>query len=99
MTAAKRRTEKKVANVATEAEVVEYIRQEFDKRKSAARERGDKKAFSLRDFADEIGVTPAYLSDIIMKEPPRREPGPKVLDYFGIGKTTRRVVEYVFFRK
>lgn len=51
---------------------------------------------SLRTFAEEIGVTPAYISDIYNG---RRHPGAKVLDYFGIGKTRKTVVEYVFFRK
>jgi transcriptional regulator with XRE-family HTH domain len=51
---------------------------------------------SLRTFANEIGVTPAYLSDIYNG---RRSPGPAVLQFFNIGKTRRVIVEYVFFKK
>jgi transcriptional regulator with XRE-family HTH domain len=50
---------------------------------------------SLRDFAGEIGVTPAYISDIYNG---RRSPGAKILKYFKGGKTRRTIVEYVFFK-
>ena len=39
---------------------------------------------SQRAFAKSIGVSPAYLSDVLKG---RREPGPKILDALGI---TRR---------
>lgn len=51
---------------------------------------------SLRSFAGVIGVSPAYLSDIYKG---KRRPGAKVLGYFGIGKTRRTIVQYLFFRK
>ena len=54
---------------------------------------GDK---SLRTYASELGITPAYLSDIYHG---RRSPGKTVLDHFGIKKTRRTVVEFTFERK
>jgi transcriptional regulator with XRE-family HTH domain len=48
---------------------------------------------TLRDWADEIGVTASYISDIYHG---RRSPGAKVLKYFGIGKTRRVSIEYRF---
>jgi hypothetical protein len=51
---------------------------------------------SLRVFAAKMGVSAAYISDIYRG---RRHPGAKVLDYFGIGKTSQIVVEYAFFMK
>jgi len=67
----------------TEEEVIQLMKAE----------QGDS---SLRDFAKEIGVTPAYISDIYHG---RRSPGEKVLQYFNIGKSRRVIVEYVFYRK
>jgi len=72
-----------VANTLTEAEVLNIMKAEQG-------------AQSLREFAATIGVTPAYISDIYNG---RRHPGAKVLDHFGIGKTSQIIVEYVFFRK
>jgi transcriptional regulator with XRE-family HTH domain len=43
---------------------------------------------SLRDFAQEIGCSAAYLSDIYNGN---RQPGPKILTFLGMKKT--RVVE------
>lgn len=51
---------------------------------------------SLRAFAAELKVTPAYLSDIYNG---RRSPGPAVLKFFGIDKQRQIIVEYAFFRK
>lgn len=51
---------------------------------------------SLRAFAGELQVTPAYISDIYNG---RRSPGPAVLKFFGIGKRRHTIVEYAFFRK
>ena len=42
---------------------------------------------TLAVFADELGVSPAYLSDVLNGN---REPGPKILDALGI----ERVVSY-----
>jgi hypothetical protein len=67
----------------TETEVLDVIK--------AAR--GEK---SIRDFAKEIGVSHSYVADILDG---RRKPGAKILSCFGIGKTRRTIVEYVFFRK
>jgi len=72
-----------VANILTESDVLDIMRAEQG-------------AQSLREFGAIIGVTAAYISDIYRG---RRHPGAKVLDYFGIGKTSQIVVEYVFFRK
>jgi hypothetical protein len=46
---------------------------------------------SLRQFADEIGISAAFLSDIYNR---KREPGWKALEYIGLEKIVRRVVEY-----
>jgi transcriptional regulator with XRE-family HTH domain len=73
----------RVGNSLTEPEVVELIRAK----------QGDT---SLRDFAEELGVTAPYITDIYKG---RRSPGPKVLKYFGIGKMRQVVVQYVFFKK
>ena len=51
---------------------------------------------SLRAFAEELQVTPSYLSDIYNG---RRSPGPAILKFFGIGKRRQVIVEYAFFRK
>lgn len=51
---------------------------------------------TLRQFAEELGVTFGYISDIYNN---RRSPGPKILKRFGIGKKRRVIVEYVFFKK
>jgi hypothetical protein len=73
----------KTYSTMTEQEVIDLLRTA----------QGDR---SLRAFAKEIGVTPAYVSDVYNG---RRSPGPKILKYFNIGKTRRTVVEYVFLRR
>jgi transcriptional regulator with XRE-family HTH domain len=55
--------------------------------KMLKREQGKK---SLRQFAEEIGISAPYLSDIYKG---RRMGGKKVLDYFGLEKTTTVVTE------
>jgi hypothetical protein len=45
---------------------------------------------SLREFAREVGVTAAYLSDIYQG---RREPGPAIQRYLGVRREIR--YEYV----
>lgn len=45
----------------------------------------------LSAYAKEIGISFGYLNDIYQL---RRSPGPKILDYFGIQKTRRVIVEY-----
>jgi len=47
---------------------------------------------TIRAYAAEIGVSAAYLSDILAR---KREPGQKCLDHFGISKRRREIVEYV----
>lgn len=49
---------------------------------------GDRTLFEL---GVEIGVSPAYLCDILNG---RRELGPKVLRYLGLTKAVKRVVTY-----
>ena len=46
---------------------------------------------SLRQFARELGISAAYLSDIYLG---RREPGPKVLQPLGLSKRVGRKVNY-----
>lgn len=46
---------------------------------------------SLRQFARELGISAAYLSDIYLG---RREPGPKVLGPLGLSKRVGRRVDY-----
>jgi hypothetical protein len=46
---------------------------------------------SLRSFAGEVGCSAAYLSDVFRK---LRQPGPKILEYLGLGRTEQRVVTY-----
>jgi hypothetical protein len=46
---------------------------------------------SLREFAQEIGITPAYLCDIYKG---RRQGGAKLLRYFGMEKTVTVTSEY-----
>jgi hypothetical protein len=48
-------------------------------------------AKSLRQFAQGLGVTPSYLSDIYRG---RREPGPKILRPLGVRKRVQHRVEY-----
>jgi transcriptional regulator with XRE-family HTH domain len=46
---------------------------------------------SLRGFAEEIGISPMYLSDIYKG---RREPGWKALAHIGLEKVVERLVTY-----
>jgi transcriptional regulator with XRE-family HTH domain len=46
---------------------------------------------SLREFAKEIGISPAYLSDIYKG---RRQGGKKLLDYFDLEKSISTEVQY-----
>ncbi|HEX5426639.1 MAG TPA: hypothetical protein VFW94_24215 [Candidatus Acidoferrales bacterium] len=54
-------------------------------------EQGEK---SLRKFADEIGITASYLSDLYLG---RRQPGKKILGHFGIEK--KKTVTYTYERR
>jgi transcriptional regulator with XRE-family HTH domain len=74
--------EKALADTMTQEEVIALIKAT----------QGDK---SLREYAKEIGVTAPYINDIYQG---RRSPGPAILQYFGLGKRRRAVVEYVFFK-
>lgn len=56
--------------------------------KMLKREQGTK---SLRQFAQEIGISPAYLCDIYKG---RRGGGAKLLSYFGIEKTVTVKTEF-----
>jgi len=47
---------------------------------------------SLRQFARELGISAAYLSDVYLG---RREPGPKVLQSLGLSKRVGRKVDYL----
>ena len=67
----------------TDDDVLELIR----KRK------GEK---SLRAFAEEIGITAPYLSDILKKN---RSPGKTVLKFFGLEKKKVIAVSYEFNKK
>lgn len=51
------------------------------------------KAGSLRAYARQIGVSAAYLSDVMRG---RRAPGRKILAPLGIKVTVRRIVEYAY---
>jgi transcriptional regulator with XRE-family HTH domain len=51
---------------------------------------------TLRDFGDEVGVSASYISEIYKGT---RNPGVKILDYFGITKSTRTIVEYRLAKK
>lgn len=82
MTATKKRTSTAVTSM-SEDEVIELMKIT----------QGDQ---SLTAFAAEIGVTPAYISDIYHR---RRSPGPAILKYFGLNKQTQTIVKYVFFKK
>ncbi|MFZ3211545.1 MAG: helix-turn-helix transcriptional regulator [Terriglobales bacterium] len=46
---------------------------------------------SLRQFARELGISAAYLSDIYLG---RREPGPKLLEPLGLSKRVERRVDH-----
>jgi transcriptional regulator with XRE-family HTH domain len=46
---------------------------------------------SMRDYAESLGISVSYLSDIYSQ---KRNPGEKILDKFGITKTSRVIVEY-----
>lgn len=81
----KKRLSVDAGTIMTWAEVIELIKAE----------QGSK---SVRAFALEMGVTPAYLG-AVLTDPPNRSPGKKILDYFGIGKQRRTIVKYVFFKK
>jgi transcriptional regulator with XRE-family HTH domain len=48
---------------------------------------------SLRQFAEELGVSAAYLSDIYLG---KRQPGEKVLKQFGITKSTVTTSSYQY---
>lgn len=48
-------------------------------------------AKSLRAVAADLGISPPYLSDIMLG---RRKPGPKVLKALGMERTVERVVTY-----
>lgn len=56
---------------------------------AAIKKRQGKK--SLRQFAVELGITPAFLCDIYKG---RRSPGPKILEHFGIESHVVTTVEY-----
>lgn len=49
---------------------------------------------SLRALATEVGVSPAYLSDVMLG---RRPLGPRLLDHFGLERVT--VTETTYRRK
>jgi DNA-binding transcriptional regulator YdaS (Cro superfamily) len=49
------------------------------------------KAGSASAWARKLGVTRAYMSDILSR---RRDPGPKVLDALGLEKVTRVSYEW-----
>jgi transcriptional regulator with XRE-family HTH domain len=51
---------------------------------------------SLREFAKEIGVSAAYLSDILRGN---RSPGEKVLKFFKLKKARTVTVTYSYARK
>jgi hypothetical protein len=52
----------------------------------------------IREYALELGVGRTYLSDIL-QTPPKRSPGEKILNHFGIGKRRKVVVEFEFYKK
>jgi transcriptional regulator with XRE-family HTH domain len=66
----------------TEKDVIDLIREA----------QGDR---SLRVFAEEVGVSAAYISDVFTG---RRRPGEKILKHFKVGKTRRIIVKYDFFK-
>ena len=51
---------------------------------------------SWAKLAAEIGVSRAYMSDVVRGN---RELGPKILDYLGLVKTMRYEVTYKIYRK
>jgi|GEM_PF-4516284 transcriptional regulator with XRE-family HTH domain len=51
---------------------------------------------SIREYAKEIGVSAPYLSDVLHGN---RNPGPKILKHFGIKRTKKITVEYVFTKR
>jgi transcriptional regulator with XRE-family HTH domain len=53
--------------------------------------RDGQKDKTIRAYAEELGVSASYLADILYG---RRGPGQSVLDFFGINKTIRTIVEY-----
>ncbi len=54
---------------------------------------GDK---SLRAYAREIGVSAPYLSDVLRGN---RNPGPKILKFFGLQQTKKVTVTYTVTKK
>jgi hypothetical protein len=48
---------------------------------------------TLREYGAEIGISSSFLSDIYAGT---RNPGPKILKYFGIAKTRRVIYEYTW---
>jgi hypothetical protein len=58
--------------------------------------RGKQGEQSLRAYASQIGVSAAYLSDVLNGH---RGPGKKMLKFFGIEKTRRVTVTYAATRK
>lgn len=51
---------------------------------------------SLRAFAEEVGCSAAYLSDVFKGQ---RQPGPKLLDHLGVERRTQVVTTYVKKRR
>jgi hypothetical protein len=84
MTGAVKQMKQAMATI-TKEDVLEIIR----------RGRGNK---TIREYALELGVGATYLGDIL-RTPPRRSPGDKILNHFGIGKRRKVVVEFEFYKK
>lgn len=51
---------------------------------------------SLRSYALELGISAAYLSDVLND---KREPGPKILDALGLERETRVTHTYRLAQK